>query len=414
MIIDLNDVLYAFSYALDCVEYELLGATTYHGKRVAYISTILGRSLGFEDKRLLDLAACAVLHDNALTQYVKTEYDKALFDRADPQELGIHCTMGEANISELVFHGDVRGVILYHHENPDGSGPFKKTAAETPLMAQLIHFADVLDVKCDLGVYQAGKEKQIQDFLQANSGTIFLPEHIELFLKSFNPKKLLEMQGENIGALLHSQLPENLRDYSQRSLFNIATMFTKIIDFKSENTCVHSRGMAQKCLTMAKFYGYDRQTCQKLYLAGAVHDVGKLVVANDVLEKPGKLSPQEFEYVQTHVWYTYIILSQIKGFEDITSWASNHHEKLNGRGYPFGKTAAELGKNERMLACLDVYQALREKRSYKLPLPHEETMKILRGMVADGSLDGEIVEDIDQVFAFSSEDEPIDNPQNLE
>ncbi|MEG2452804.1 MAG: HD domain-containing protein [Clostridium sp.] len=398
MKINLNDVLYAFSYALDCVEHELLGAATNHGKRVAYISTILGRSLGFDNETLFDLAACAVLHDNALTEYLKTEFNKEHFERAEKNELGIHCRIGEENIKNLPFHKDVTGVILYHHENVDGSGPFGKTAEETPLMAQLIHFADVLDVTFNLGIYQEGKEKKIRTFLLANENTLFASEHIKLFLENFTPENLKQIQGEHIDLLLKTELPECIQEYSGDTLYSIATMFATIIDYKSEITSKHSLGIAQKAMAMAQDYGYDEETSQRLYLAGAVHDIGKLIISKDILEKPAKLNAWEYEYVQTHVWYTYAILKQIKGFEDIAGWASLHHEKLNGKGYPFGKTAAELGVNERMMACLDIYQALTETRSYKKSMSHDSAMIILRKMVCEGALDSQIVEDIDRLF----------------
>ncbi|MEG1594443.1 MAG: HD domain-containing protein, partial [Oscillibacter sp.] len=345
-----------------------------------------------------DLAACAVLHDNALTEYLRRDCNRERFTRADPEELALHCRIGEKNIQPLRFYGDVSGAILYHHENADGSGPFGKTTAETPLMAQLIHLADIVDVACNLGVYQVGKAQEIQAFLEANQAKLFAPELVSLFLENFPPESLRRMQGDRIDTLVRAALPERLRDYSKEAMEHIAAMFATIIDYKSEVTGTHSLGIAQKALTMAEYYGYDDATAQKLYLAGAVHDVGKLMVSRDILEKPEKLNAVEYQSIQAHAWYSYSILKQIRGFEDITTWAAFHHEKLNGTGYPFGKTAAELGQKERLMACLDVYQALTEKRSYKDNMSHREAMAILQDMAQSGELDSQIVEDIDRVF----------------
>ncbi|MEG1774212.1 MAG: HD domain-containing protein, partial [Oscillospiraceae bacterium] len=193
------------------------------------------------------------------------------------------------------------------------------------------------------------------------------------------------------------------QEYSGDTLFHIAAMFASIIDYKSEATRTHSLGIAQKALTMARYYGYDEETAQQLYFAGAVHDVGKLVVSKDVLEKPDKLNAAEYRHMQTHAWHTYAILSRVQGFEEITNWASLHHEKLNGTGYPFGKTAKDLGQKERMMACLDIYQALTEARSYKAKMSHPAAMLILRSMVQSGQLDDQIVEDIDKLFGEDHE-----------
>ena len=95
---------------------------------------------------------------------------------------------------------------------------------------------------------------------------------------------------------------------------------------------------------------------------------------------------------------TWTLLSPIGGLEEITSWASLHHEKLDGSGYPFGYKADQLGKNERLMACLDIYQALVEERPYKAGLSHGEAMTVLYKMGASGQLDMDILNDINTCF----------------
>lgn len=83
-------------------------------------------------------------------------------------------------------------------------------------------------------------------------------------------------------------------------------------------------------------------------------------------------------------------MSQVDGFEDIQDWAALHHEKLNGKGYPFGKTADELNEQERIMACVDIYQALTEERPYKKGMSHEKTCDILDEMAEKGFVDADI------------------------
>lgn len=398
MKINFTDILKAFSYALDCVENEFLGTTTNHSKRVAYISTVLGRGMGLTDDQLMDLAGCAILHDSALTEYLRIKCNKELLYAGDKKEIGLHCQLGEDNVKNLPFSTDISGAVLYHHEKPDGSGAFGRKLNETPLLAQLIHFADELDLKCDLGNFSEDKYQVMVAYLKNNSGTVFAAEHVKLFLDTFGLSKLLAMQND-IDALLEEELPQHFLECQDSELKSISDMFARIIDYKSAFTMNHSLGIAKKAEIMADFYGYDKLTKQKLYFAGAVHDLGKLIIKRDVLEKNGKLSEDEFLYIQTHASYTYKILSQIKGLEDVTAWASYHHEKLNGRGYPFGKKAADLDKNSRLMACLDIYQALREKRPYKKPMSHQEALTIMYKMADDNFIDREIIDDIDKVFA---------------
>ena len=150
---------------------------------------------------------------------------------------------------------------------------------------------------------------------------------------------------------------------------------------------------------MAKHYGFDSEKTIRYFFAGAMHDIGKLAVTNDILEKPGKLSDNEFKEMKNHAAATYYILNQIKEIPDIVKWASNHHEKLNGSGYPQGLTAKDLSFEEQLMTCIDIYQALTEKRPYKDGMPHERSISIMLDMADKGELNEKIVRDIDSVYA---------------
>ena len=163
-------------------------------------------------------------------------------------------------------------------------------------------------------------------------------------------------------------------------------------------TRLHSEQLAQKLVKMAEYYGYSREKTERLYVAGILHDIGKMAIGNDILEKPAKLNEEEFVQMKNHAWYTYVILSQIEGFEDITQWASRHHEKLNGKGYPFGLTAEQLSKEDRLIGCIDIYQALSEDRPYKNGMSHDTCMSIMRNMVREGYIDADITEDVAKVM----------------
>ena len=113
---------------------------------------------------------------------------------------------------------------------------------------------------------------------------------------------------------------------------------------------------------------------------------------------PDKLTDDEFSKMKNHAGYTYLILSEVNDFEEIRDWAAFHHEKLNGKGYPFGKTAAELNEPERIMACIDIYQALTEDRPYKKGLSHEKTCEMLDDMAQKGFIDSDISKKIRECF----------------
>lgn len=160
-------------------------------------------------------------------------------------------------------------------------------------------------------------------------------------------------------------------------------------------------GIAQKAEEMGRYYKLSEEECDKLFVAGALHDIGKLITDNVILDKPGKLTPEEYKEIQYHAMGTWDMLKNIEGIEDITKWAAYHHEKLDGSGYPFELTGDKLDKNSRLMACLDIYQALVEDRPYKAGMPHEEAMGILRKMGDAGQLDNQIIDDIDSCFGVN-------------
>jgi HD-GYP domain-containing protein (c-di-GMP phosphodiesterase class II) len=119
-----------------------------------------------------------------------------------------------------------------------------------------------------------------------------------------------------------------------------------------------------------------------------------MAIHNNILEKPDRLTNDEFTTMKNHAVYTHQILSNIQGFEDICEWASYHHEKLNGKGYPYGKTAKDLSTLDRLLSVLDIYQALSEDRPYKKGMPIEKITTIMQEMVDRFEIDEKITHDV--------------------
>ena len=199
MTLDVLGLLAACSYALDCVEAELVHVTNNHSKRVAYMSVCIAKQMGIQEESLQDLAVCALLHDNALTQYIQEELHNDISQIAVTQEvpkLGAHCIWGEKNVAELPFHTDVSDVILCHHENADGSGPFGKKWDEIPLFSRIIHLCDLLDIACRTKKFAEGTWKVAEQFVQNSTGTMFDRECRDAFLRAFSEEQFLSLDRE--------------------------------------------------------------------------------------------------------------------------------------------------------------------------------------------------------------------------
>ena len=386
MELDVLGLVAACSYALDCVETELVHVTSRHAKRVAYMSVCVAEQLGICGKDLQDLAVYALLHDNALTQYIQEELHSNLTDMKEMPRIGVHCSIGEENIQGFPFHTDVKNVILYHHENADGSGPFGKKSEEVPLFSRIIHLCDLLDQACCRKAFTTETWEWAKDVLKRIRGTMVDEECAEALEKIFSEEYFLSLGG-NFEASLWNKVPRQKQELDFSQIKKLAGFFAKIVDYKSPFTSTHSIGVAERAEKLSRYMGFDEETVQKMYLAGALHDIGKVAVGNEILEKPDRLTDAEFAVMKHHAAYTYNILSEIDDFEEIRDFAAFHHERLDGTGYPFVQ--------ERMMACIDIYQALTESRPYKKGMSHERACEILKNMADKGWLDMDIIDKIE-------------------
>ncbi len=115
----------------------------------------------------------------------------------------------------------------------------------------------------------------------------------------------------------------------------LTRIFAKVIDFRSPFTAMHSAGVAASAVRLARLVHMSDTECQMIRIAGNLHDIGKIAVPRSVLEKQSRLTPDEFDIIRAHSYCTYQVLDGLKGLEDIQRWAAYHHERLDGKGYPF-------------------------------------------------------------------------------
>lgn len=403
MIIRMDKLIKAIAAALDMVEGELLGATTHHGKRVAVLASAMGKHLGMEDELLLPLTTCALLHDNALTEYIQSER----MGEAQYQMMRLHCEYGQRNVDSLMFKTSVSGFVLYHHEQPDGGGPFGKREGEIPLEAELIGVADSFDVVHHLEQVRPEELPRLHEELWDGMGKKYTRRSVTAMLRVLDENMLRSLGNDRIRETGESYIPAWFIDLEDQVILNLADFVTRIIDDKSVFTQRHTTQIANKAWLLGGYYGYEPGLRARFYLAAVLHDIGKLAIPTAILEKPGRLNDEEFEIIKSHVSITWDLLEEIDGFEDIRRWAADHHEKLDGSGYPLGKKGEALDFNSRLLACIDIYQAVSEDRPYHPARGHKDTMKILEYMADEGKLDRDIVRDMDKVLAeWSGRDVP--------
>jgi len=397
---NLNEFLRAVANALDTIEINIFGMPTNHSKRIAYISVKIARELQLADEEIFDLASLAIMHDNGAS--MKLLQDK--LNGTTKEKINMiesrkeHCTLGEDNLKNFPFLTHPQNIIKYHHEKFDGTGFFGLSGDEIPLLAQIIALSDTLDLAFDMT--KTFNIEKITYFVCDHKGTFFSPLLADVFSNiAGHPGFWEDLSDEKISDSVKRAIPVFSHDLDFHDMRTITKTLSKIIDARSEFTQTHSSGLSEKLEKMTVFYQMDSIMTSKLLIASDLHDLGKLAVSNSILDNPGKLTKEEFEEIKKHPMITRLCLQGIRGFEEITKWAGNHHEKLDGSGYPGALTAKDLDFNSRLITCLDIYQALREERPYRKPMDHHEAMEILRGMAEAGQLDHRIVENIHTVFS---------------
>jgi len=399
----MDSLIKSIATALDIVEETYLGASPNHGKRIAVLCAKMGTALGKTPQEITALAICALLHDSALTEYILSERKEGTHDTAMKK----HCEIGQRNVDDLCFETNVKDFVLYHHERADGTGPFGIREGEGPLEAELIAIADSLDVTYHFQRLETEKLPVIRNVITQEIGKRYSKKAAELMLKILDVPTLLSLKDDVIKQTALQVLFPWTVDIQTETIFGLSRFIARIIDYKSAFTEKHSTQIANRAWFMGKYYHYEPEEHAQLYLAASLHDLGKLAVPTDILEKPGRLTDEEFKIIREHVYLTWELLNDVEGFETICKWASNHHEKLDDSGYPFGKKAPELDFNSRLLACIDLYQAISEERPYHPRRNHSDTMKILYEMTDTGKIDKDIVKDIDVALApFDGNDLP--------
>ncbi len=406
MILDLTSLLFSLSTALDHVEKHVVGVSHNHCRRVAALSVFLCNNMHMRLSHVMDMAVCAILHDSALTEVsLEKKQDMA----ADQEDWRAHCTLGERTVQEFpFFQEDSHDIVLLHHENWDGSGFFCHAGASISDRAAILRLADHTDLRFHMGKSTEESRARLRAHVKKESGRMYAPHIAELFLDVVDDAFLLSLTDAHIEHTLKQLIPAQMQMVEPYDLLRVSHIFSHIIDAKSSFTLNHSQGIARIAGIMAQHYGFDTEHASHFVVAAGLHDIGKLMTPEAILEKAGSLDDAEFCVMKEHARGTHDMLSMVRGFEKIAAWSAQHHEKLDGSGYPFALKGAALSFESRLLGCIDIYQALTEDRPYRIGMGHEKAMGILYNLVEQHKLDEGIVADIDGVMRIHIE-QPVES-----
>jgi putative nucleotidyltransferase with HDIG domain len=389
MNISRHSLIFGLSYALDILGKNNLS----HSKSTAYLSVQIAREIGLIEDTVQVIYYAALLHDIGIT-------DEYLGKHSAFKNMKKHCVIGEKMLKKLPLPEAIPLYVHHHHEYYDGSGAFGLSGKDIPQGAHLICLASDFDDKFGkANNFDRDLILEVYDWLDVNR-VLFSQEIVDAFSRLINREYFLldYFNHETKYTLSDKIVVQDDVHYGCEDVKKFALCFAEIIDQRSPFTFRHSTGIAELAGKAATYLGYDDKMQNKMYMAGLLHDIGKLYVSTDILHKNGQLSPEERFEINKHAYYTRKILEQIQGFEDIVDLAANHHEKLDGSGYPYHLASERLREPERVMAICDVYQALTEERPYREKLPPEKVWNIIDGMAENKQLDKFLIEKIKKIF----------------
>ncbi len=421
----LAEIVSALSYALDLTDGQPAG----HSVRCCWIGMHLGERLGLSNAEKHDLYYTLLLKDLGCSSnaaricklFATSDHDfkrnVKLIDNSFTQVLGFiatntavrsglavklrtvlnlamsggkidrelietRCERGAEIARRMRFSEPVAQAILDLDEHWDGRGqPLGRKGAEISLLARIALLAQVADV-----FYITSGRKAACREVRRRAGKWFDPHLASVF-------EDVAADAEFWSALADPQLDGRVfalepagfaRDVDENLLDDIADGFAQVIDAKSPFTSGHSKRVALFADLIATELGFSRARKRWLVRGALLHDIGKLGVSNEVLDKPAKLDPQEWQAMKSHPNLGAAILERIDAFRRLATIARNHHEKLDGSGYPNGLSGSELDLETRIVTVADIFDALTADRPYRAAMPASKALAIMAADVGTG------------------------------
>lgn len=356
-----------------------------HHLGTAIIASSFGKALKLNDANQQLLVTAALLHDIGAA----SDWDEKHRIIVDDDESHIfqHAILGAQILKKAPWFESMADLVLHHHDRYGGPNPSGAVGDSIPLLSRILHLSDRIDVQIRLDQpVLLQRERITHQILQSD---YFDPRLIAIFeqlaLKESFWLDILTLTHEDLykgSTALFGKVSLDLDD-----LISVAVVLASIVDEVSRFTYKHSFNVANVASALAQFTGHSDDEVKVFYLAGLLHDLGKLSVPEAILNKQDRLSDEEFLIMKQHPYYSQRILAMVDGLEDLANWIGHHHEVDDGFGYPDRILASQFNPGIRILQIADIFCALVEQRPYRASMPAQAVQEQLMRLVDQGKLD---------------------------
>lgn len=387
------DVILCVSRALDLLN----PALSDHHLRVAYVAARLAEELGLDIDDRQDVVIAGALHDvGAVSVSLRLSLQDypitALSSEIDPSlpDVHLHGFDGYRLLRDFPPFAMAAEAVRYHHVEWKHAQGNEFGNEPVPFLSHILHLADRVAVLPIDGHNILEQSAAIRQTIFDDEHTRYHPHIVAAFGNvSLSESFWLDLVSEHKEEIIRSYFGQHNVSLGLDELYELARLFGRIIDYRSPYTAIHSSMVSARSEYIAGLLGMDKQGTKLIGIAGFLHDLGKLAVPAEILDKPGTLTAEEMLIVRKHPYYTHRILSLVPGLEEVNTYASLHHERLDGQGYPFRKRAIPMGS--RIIAVADVFTAISEERPYRSAMNRTKALATLDQFARDSALDGDIV-----------------------
>lgn len=391
--INLFDMVLCFSRALDLLH----PAIADHHLRVAYIACCIAEKLGFKSAEIQNVLIAGALHDAGavsstirlrILDYALNSY--RLDDVEFPEDIHKHGFEGFELMQKFPPFAQAASAIRFHHVEWDFGRGSEFAGEPVPLVASILYLADRVAVMPVMERNILEQAAEIREAVAGDTGKWFMPEVVAAFHEASAPESFwLDVACRHKEDIISDRFGGHEIELNLEALHELARVFGKIVDYRSPFTATHSSGVAAVAEALGQRLGFSSTGSRLLTVAGYLHDIGKLAIPPEILDKPGKLTKEEMFIVKQHPYDTFRILSMVPGLKTVNTWASLHHERIDRQGYPFRPNEIPLGS--RIIAVADIFTAITEDRPYRMGMDRIHSIKVLDQMVLDKAIDGDIV-----------------------